>query len=1066
MAVLAVVLMTTFRMSAEVLPDPSPQATRITVTGTVSDTDGAPMAGVQVTEAGSGNVTISDTSGLYLIRVASENSEIGFQIVGSQTVTERVGNRTVINVVMQPDAQAIDEVVVTAFGTQKKASVVGSVQSVNIESLRVPTSSLTSGFAGQMAGVIAVTRSGEPGVDATNFWIRGISTFGAMQNPLIIIDGVQQSSGDLNSYDPEMIESFSILKDATATALYGSRGANGVMIVTTKSGRQLDKPQINIRLETNWAMPTQVPKFVNGVRFMEMYNEAITNRGTTQTPYSEEKIYGTRIAADPYAFPNVNWYDEMFKGGALSESANLSVRGGSAKMDYFSSMSFHNESGILKSSDVFSFDSGLKVQRIVLQNNFNVAVTKTTKLSVKINANLRTANGSHESAATAFGRVMEGNPVDYPVRYPSSGNFTVSGGNPEDYDYILWGGRGGGTWNQGYPNPYAQMIAGYQNSFQSTVIGAAEITQDLGFVTKGLNASALFSFKNWSNTTTIRRFQGQPGYNRFQVGSVDWNADRTAVESYDLSLIGSETTPFLEYATPDNGAANGDRQMYIQGMINYDHTFGDKHNVTGMLVYSQEEQNVNRPTNFIESLPKRKQGIAGRFTYSYDYRYLIEANFGYNGSENFAKGHRFGFFPSVGAGWVISREGWFEPLSNTFSNLKLRGSWGLVGNDGSSDRFMYLSRVTLGSGDLGYTTGRNMNVSNNGPTFQRATNTNLTWEVGEKINVGLDVGLFRDALNISVDVFREDRNNIFLDRQNIPSLTGLSPSFPQANGGTLNLATQLFGNLGAVRNYGVDISADFFKAFSDDFSMTFKGTFTFAKNRITAYDEPDFQQYPNISRVGHSVHSHLMYVAERLFIDQAEVNNSAKQNADVTAGDIKYTDLADANGVFDGQITANDRVWSKYPYTPEIVYGFGPSFRYKKWDFSLFLQGAANVQIMLSGFHPFGSSSPRNVLDWIAEDYWSVDNQNIDAKYPRLSILDMENNTRASTYWLRNGAFLKLKNAEVGFTHKMMRIYARGTNLATFSKFKYWDPEQGNGNGLNNYPTQKVFNIGVQLMFK
>lgn len=1075
-SVCVVLSATVLNVSAESLSEMSmlQQATRITVTGNVFDAEGAPMIGVQVSEVGTGNTVLTGVRGEYMIRVASENSQIQFSIVGTMPMTERVGNRTVINVAMQPDAQAVEEVVVTAFGRQRKGSVVGSFQNVNVESLRVPTSSLTSGFAGQMAGVIAVTRSGEPGkTDGTQFWIRGISTFGAMKSPLIIIDGVQQSTADLNSYDPDMIESFSILKDATATALYGSRGANGVMIVTTKSGRTLDKPQISARVETSWSMPTSVPKFVDGVRYMELYNEAAASRGTGQVPYSDDKIYGTKIGANPYVFPNVDWYKEMFKSGALSESATFSVRGGSAKMDYFSSMSFNNETGILRKGKEFSFNSNLNVQRIVLQNNFNIAVTNTTKLSVKINANLRNYHGSHEDAATVFGRVMDSNPVDYPILYPSTGNFKVQaeGGlaDPSDYDFLLWGGRGGGSWNQGYPNAYGQMVAGYKDDFQSTVIGSAELTQDLKFITEGLSASALFSFKNWSQTTTIRKYAGQPGYNRYIVGDYTWNADKTAIDSYVLSRIGSEISPIMEYSTPDNGAANGDRQIYMQGQINYDRTFGDKHNVTGMVVYTQEEQSANRPTTFIASLPKRKQGVAGRFTYAYDFRYLFEANFGYNGSENFAKGHRFGFFPSVGVGWVINRERWFEPLTNVVSNLKLRGSYGLVGNDSDATRFMYLSDITLSHADLRYTTGRNMNYSQDGPKYIRFGNENLTWEVGKKLNLGLDLGLLQNTLNISVDVFREDREKIFLTRQSVPDILGLSPTFPGPNNGTVDLSTQLYGNLGAVRNWGIDVSADYFKAFNKDFSVSFKGTFTFARNRVTAYDEPSFVQYPNLSRVGHSVDAIQMYVAERLFLDAAEVSGSPRQaiGGTVMAGDIKYTDMADANGVADGVINSSDRVWSKYPTVPEIIYGFGPTFRYKKWDFAFFFQGAANVQLMLSGFHPFGSNAPRNALQWIAEDYWSAEsNPDIYAKYPRLSITDMANNTAASTYWLRNAAYLKLKNAELGYNHKTFRVYLRGTNLFTISPFKYWDPEQGNGNGLNQYPTQKVFNVGIQLMFK
>ena len=1026
------------------------KSTYITVSGTVRDTEGERLAGVTVMVKGTTNGTVTDAYGEYQIRVTDANAELQFSFLGFEQQTEIVGRRTEINVTMRQGAHQVDDVVVVGYGTQKKASVVGSVQSIAVDKLRVPSSNLSTAFAGQLAGVIAVQRSGEPGADGADFWIRGISTFSGMTSPLIVIDGVKASSGDLNALDPEMIESFSILKDATATALYGSRGANGVMIVTTKSGRDLDKPHINVRVEGSYTMPTQVPKFVNGPRFMEMYNEALYSRSGGGTPvglYSQEKIDATRLGLDPYVFPNVDWYNEMFRKGSMSQNANISIRGGGRKMDYFSSVSFHNDNGMLKNSDVFSYKNDLRVQRYVLQNNINVYVTPTTRLTAKVNAQLRDYHGSHMSAQNIFGMVMDANPVDFPIMYP---------GQPDEYDYVLWGGKTGGNYGS-HRNPYAEMVRGYQENFQSTVLGNIELHQDFSFLTQGLTASAMFSFKNWSSTTTTRA----GGYNQFQVDNYTWNGDHTGISDYDLVMSKIEQDPTLTFGS----ASTGDRQIYIQAMINYDRTFGEKHNVTGMVVYNQEEYSTNQPTDFISSLPQRKQGIAGRLTYAYDHKYLFEANFGYNGSENFAKGHRFGFFPSVGLGYVISRESFFQPITDVISNLKLRASWGLVGNDqvGAGQRFVYLSNVVLQDSSLSYTTGRDQNYDRQGPNYKRFANPNIQWEVGEKWNAGIDLGLFKGSLNISADFFKEKRRNIFLERQNIPDVLGFNPTSQW-----LNMKTVVYGNLSVVDNRGFDLSVDYAKAFSKDFTISFKGTFTFARNKVLEYDEPDYQRYPNLSIVGHPIGSHLVYVADRLFIDQAEIDASPSQTAlgglEVRPGDIKYKDITDVNGETDGIINASDRVYSKYSSTPEIVYGFGPTIRYKKWDFSFFFQGAAHVQLLMSGIHPFGTDISRNVLDYIADDYWSESNPNIWAKYPRLSKEDNPNNTAASTYWLRNGAFLKLKNVEVGFTHKMMRVYLRATNLFTISEFKHWDPEVGSGNGLS-YPTQRVINLGIQFSF-
>lgn len=1011
-----------------------------TVKGQVRDKSGEPIIGANVLIDGTTNGVITDIDGCFELNNVAEKSNIKVTFVGYKPQTILFTGKKELNVVLEEDSEVLSEVVVVGYGSQKKESMVGSVQVVKPEQLKVPSSNLSSGFAGRLAGVVAVQRSGEPGADGADFWIRGVSTFSGVTSPLIVIDGVEASSGDLNALSPEVIEGFSILKDATATALYGSRGANGVMIVTTKSGRNQEKATINFRLENTYNTPIQIPEFVNGVSYMEMYNEAVRTRNTGEVLYTQDKIDGTKAGLDPYAFPNVDWYDELFRKGAMNQNFNFNIRGGSQRIDYFSSVSINHDSGVLKNNKDFSYDNNINIMRYVFQNNINAYLSKTSTLSLRLNVQLRDYNGPHSSASDVYNMVMEANPVDFPVRWPSDPTM----------DYILWGGKSGGSYNNGYRNPYAEMARGYKSQFESTVVSNLKFDQKLDFITQGLSANILFSFKNWSRTETSR----SGGYNQFEVDKYQYDENGTYM-GYTLRRVGKEQDPTLS----TTNSSTGDRRIYLQAMINYDRTFGGKHNVNAMLLYNQDQYNVNNPSDLIASLPQRKQGLAGRLTYSYDYRYLAEFNFGYNGSENFAAGHRFGFFPSIALGYTISREKWFEPLNKVVTNLKLRGSWGLVGNDQiGAERYIYMSNIELQNEDLGFTTGKDQNTTYWGPKYLRYPNPNITWEVGRKFNLGFDLSLF-DKLNVTFDVFKEIRNDIFMERRNIPDFIGTSPSDPW-----MNLSTKLYGNLGKVENKGLDFSVDYNHTFNKDFSMSFKGTFTYAANKILEYDEPDYQMYPNLSRVGHSINQPLLYIAERLFIDDEEVANSPKQNLGgfIQAGDIKYKDIPNAEGICDGVIDANDRVYTGHPTVPEIVYGFGPSLQFKQWDFSCFFQGAARTSIVIEDIHPFGTDGLRNVQKFIADNYWSESNQNIYATYPRLSKQYNQNNTVGSTYWLRNGAFLKLKDIELGYSFNLFRVYLRGSNLLTFSPFDLWDPEQGNGNGLF-YPTQRSINVGIQF---
>lgn len=1012
------------------------------IQGTVVDETGEPVIGATVQVKGKSNQgTITDVDGKFAVNVSPKDVLV-VSFIGFITQEIKVRNQTSLRITLEEDSEVLDEVVITAFGTgQKKESVVGSIQTVRPTDLKVPSSNLSNSFAGRLSGVIAYQRSGQPGSNGSDFYIRGISTLSGMTSPLIILDGVEVSSTDLNALDPEIIEGFSILKDATATAMYGTRGANGVMIVTTKSGADSEKPIIGVRVETNITTPTKVPSFVDGYRYMELYNEAVTSEQTGNILYTQEQINNTRNGVNPYIWPNVDWYGSLFNDLAFNQKANFNIRGGTKKITYFMNVGVNHETGMLKNeaSKYFSYKNNIDLMKYTFQNNIDFHMTKSSTISLHLNVQLNDLRQPNTSMGDLYSAVMNSNPVDFPIAYPADG---VN-------NWVYWGAYSGGN-DQGAVNPMASLTNGYQDIFESTVMANIDFEQKLDFLLKGLRFKALFSFKNFNNTITKR----SQGINRYTLTGYELNTDGTY--NMTISPFGSSnpTKPILS----TESAVAGDRRIYFQSYLDYNQGFGN-HNVSGMVLWNIDQYDNNAPGDLVASLPRRKMGFAGRLSYDYAGRYLMEVNAGYNGSENFAKGHKWGFFPSVAVGWNVSQEAFFEPVKDVISNLKLRASYGLVGNDQLLDsnnniiRFIYMSDITLQSDNLGFTTGDKQQTTLNGPVYTRYQNNDLTWEVGEKLNVGFDMQLF-NSLNINMDVFREIRRDIFQQRHSIPNYLGTA-------------GTAVYGNLAKVKNSGFDLSIDYGKQINKDLSIQFKGTFTYAHNKILEYDEAPGVRSA-LSNIGKKLNTIYGYISNGLYIDKADIANnptSTLGNIAIAPGDIKYVDQPDKDGKYDGKITSDDRVAMGYPTVPEIVYGFGPSISYKNWDFSFFFQGVANTSLMMSGFAPFGTQYNRNVLSWIADDYWSETNQNPNAGYPRLTKNDNNHNMQSSDYWLRNGAFLKLKNAEIGYTYKKARFYVSGINLLTFSPFKLWDPEMGGGKGLS-YPTQRTFNVGFQLSFK
>lgn len=995
-----------------------------TVNGTViSSADNQPIAGVSVLVEGTTIGALTDVNGNYTLRIPADAREVVFQFLGYETKRISVKDIQLLKLIsLNEQTSSIEDIVVVGFGVQKKESVVGAVQAVKPSTLDFPSSNLTASFAGKIAGVIATQRSGEPGADGANFWIRGISTFGSNKSPLIVMDGVEITTEMLNSIAPETIESFSVLKDATATALYGSRGANGVMIITTKSGRDLDRMLINIRVENGWSMPTSVQKIADGVTFMEAYNEAA---GTMY--YSQDKINGTRERRNPYIYPDNDWYKSLFKNYTMNQNVNANITGGGKRVDYFLNATFYNENGILDSPNASKFNTNINYQKYLFQSNISAKVTSTTRLSLRMNTQLHFRHAPIESLSNLFYYTMRANPVRFPATWPGEeGDTFVRFGNAESPN-------GSST----DVNPYALMCRGFSDIHKSYYTATLNLDQDLRFITSGLRIKGQASFYNYSYATSSKSIV--PHY--YQLTGYEQDPE-TGAYAYATSPIGPTGTDYYSVSSDRYGY----REMAFQASMEYTRNFNDAHDVNALLVYHQKER-VNHVAGSSETdaLPYREQGLAGRVTYAYKNRYLFEANFGYNGSENFAPGKRFGFFPSIAVGYNISEEPYFKPLAKVVSLLKLRFSYGKSGNDALAVRFPYVTEITTNQWMYWYLGSEIEGIR--GTTIKTLGNPDATWEVSTKANYGLELGLFND-FTLIVDLFREKRTGIFMQRRSVPSSSGYTGTLPYANVGT-------------VRNRGVDLSFEYNKAFSKDWILSLRGSFTYAHNEITNRDEPiGTPKYQ--SEIGHPINSILGLVSDGLFIDQADIDSSPKQTYQtVRPGDVKYLDL---NG--DGQIDDNDMTILGRPTTPEIVYGFGASVKFKRFDFSVFFQGQGRVSLLMSDMHPFCNSSVQGfgMTQWIADGHWSESNPDPNAAYPRLSSSWNLNNTKTSSLYVRNGAFMRLKSIEIGYTLKSFRFYFTGSNLATISGFDYWDPELGSGNGLS-YPLQRTFNLGVQYNF-
>lgn len=1032
-----------------------------TITGVIKDETGSEVPGVTILIEGTTTGTVSNFDGKFSIR-ASSNDVLVFSFIGYKKQKIKVGNQTVINVILMSDTQMLEEAVVTAFGKQKKNSVIGSITTIETKALKVPSSNLQSAFAGKIAGVISYQKGGDPGVDNNiDFFVRGVSTMGASSSPLILIDGIESTSTDLSRLQPDDIATFSIMKDATSTALYGARGANGVLLITTKEGQE-GKAKLSVRIENNSSMPTSTVKFADPVTYMLMHNEATSTRGLNPI-YNADKIENTIAGTNPYVYPAVDWQDMLLKKSTSNQRINFNVSGGSKVARYYVGCTYNVDNGILKQNGTSNFNNNIKLNTYQLRSNVNVNITKTTEVILRLGITMDNYNGPIDGGNGLYTKIVQASPVDFPAYYPATSDMTY-------VHHVMFGNK---NYLGNYmKNPYADMVDGYKQSTKSTVVSTFELKQNLNDWVKGLTARGLFSTNRYATTGSSRSYV--PFWYNINMPN-DYNPIDNTYKLTNLNpLTGqewlnySQDLPFVNTTT------------YGEAALNYDNSFG-KHGISGLLVgylrnydVTANSDQLSKGTALISTLPTRNMGISGRVAYNFDSRYFLEGNFGYNGSERFAANHRFGFFPSIGTGWLVSNEKfWQGSLDKVISKLKLKATYGLVGNDNLSndpaERYFYLSNVTMANSTYGYTFGQNWSSTQSGVSIDRYANPDISWEMSTKTNFGFELELYR-ALELQLDYFTDNRSNVLMTRSNVPSTLGL------INYGNVK------ANTGSITSNGVDISLDYKKNFKGGFWITSHNTLTYAHNKIEKIDEPDYSATPWLSRVGYSYNQAWGYVAERLFVDDYDIANSPDQKSSfgtVQAGDIKYKDINK-----DGKIDGNDRVAIGYPTVPELTYGFGVSTGYKGFDFSIFFQGSGRRAFWIDpkATSPFINSintstgatiagAYNQLLQAYADNHWSEGNRNSYALWPRLSTTLISNNTQQSTWFMRDGSFMRLKNLEFGYSIpaktlrkiglESVRVYYSGTNLLTFSKFNLWDPEMG-GNGLA-YPIQKTHNIGLTV---
>ena len=1014
-------------------------AQNVTVRGVVVNNDGDPLIGAAITVVGDNTLGASaDLDGRFMMNVPAD-AVLEVTYLGYKTVTVQVKKvGTTPRIVLESDATTMEDVVIVGFGQQRKESVVGAVGSIKAEELVVPVRSLTNSIGGRVAGIISVQRSGEPGKDDAQFWIRGISTFTGNRDPLVLVDGIERP---MSNVDPLEIESFSILKDASATAVYGVRGANGVVLITTKRG--FDGPaKVDARYEQGFSYATYRPRYLDAYQRSVLYNEAVdANPAASQaSKYSEDELTAMYYGTDPELYPNVDWQEVLMRDVTLNEKLSVNISGGGKNVRYFSAVSVYNQQGQYAINpgeydwvpkEIGQYGSNVNYIRYNFRTNVDMDLGKYTTVSLGMQGNVATNVEPVEGSSNIYMWINNCAPNAFPVLY-KDGKFPS-----RDSLY----------------NPYVQLTQlGHKTTTSNDLRMNLSINQDLSFVTKGLKAIVRYAYDAVNYNDAVR----QRTITRYQAESREAPSEANPEGAILYKIIDADKhQDYLNYSA----SAWGNKTNYFEASLNYDRKF-DKHELGGLLLYFMKDYRNNTAGTYISSLPNRSLGLAARATYGYDSKYLLEVNIGYNGSENFPKDQRMGFFPAVAAGWVISNEDFLKGHDD-ITWLKVRASAGQVGSDQiSATRFAYLSTLVDAGGYTNF--GVNYNQSMGGLSEDQLAASNITWEVSTKYNLGLELGLW-NAFRGTFEVFYDIRENIFLQPQ-VSEVAGLQKP--------------MYANLGKMDNRGFEASLEYNKVFDNGLVFTGRGNYTFARNR---YIE-DGQYYKNEWQDTKGVRfgERLMYDAMHLFSEEeiAALPDYYRQFAldkkTLRPGDIRYRDVND-----DGKIDENDQIWTSSPANPEHMFGFGASLAYKGFDFSFLMQGAAGATSYLSAgwyFQPFQAEREPKFMGNLIENFldrWTPENPDPYAFSPRLYMGQNVNNYKTSTWWVRDANYLRLKNVEVGYTLPQTlakdwgidnaRVYVSAQNLYTFSKFgkEFWDPEVG----ADSYPIQATIFLGLNVTF-
>ena len=1017
------------------------------ISGRVTDIKGEPLIGVNVTVDGDANGSITNMDGLYEIFVTKKSVVLKFTYIGFKTSEIRTNASTnIYDVTLEEQVNELEETVIVGYGTQRKISNIGAQSSMKMEDIKTPSASLTTTLAGRLAGVVAVQRTGEPGKDAADIWIRGISTPNT-SSPLVLVDGVERSFNDI---DPEDIESLTTLKDASATAVYGVRGANGVILIKTKPGK-VGKPTVSADYYESFTRFTKMVDLADGITYMNAANEAMRNDGIA-TKYTEDQIRNTIAGKDPYLYPNVDWLKEIFNDWGHNRRVNVNVRGGSEKVAYYASVSYFNETGMtVTDKNINTYDSKMKYSRYNFTTNLNIDVTPTTKVEIGAQGYLGEGNYPAISSADLYNAAMSISPVEYPKMFFVNGEAYVPGTST----------------NNNFNNPYSQATRrGYDNLTKNQIYSNLRVTQNLDMLTKGLKLTAMYAFDVY-NEIHVHQDRAESTYNFLDTSvPYDMNGQPILQRIYEGSNV-------LSYKQE----TSGNKKTYLEASLNYDRTFNDDHRVSALFLFNQQSKLLYPKGTLEDAIPYRMMGIAGRATYSWKDRYFAEFNIGYNGAENFSPKHRFGTFPAFGVGWVVSNEKFWQPLSKAVSFLKIRYTDGKVGNSEVSDRrFMYLDQMKE-NGDYGYKFGPNGTKWAGYETVNMAVD--LIWEESRKQDLGIDLKLFNDDLSIVFDLFKERRENILLKREHsMPSFLGYNTSAP-------------YGNIGIIENKGFDGTIEYNKRINKDWVIALRGNVTFNKDKWIQGELPE-QKYEWMNQYGRNINGAKGYVAEGLFT-QAEIDDMARweslsaankaitpkpfasQFGTVKAGDIKYKDLNN-----DGQIDAYDQTYISRGDVPTTVYGFGFTVGWKDLSVGMMFQGVAGAERVLNGssINPFNGGGGSGNLYSNIDDRWTEENPDQNAFYPRLSYgsetTSNINNFQKSTWWVRNMNFLRLKTLQISYNlpkpwvnkvHlKNAAVYVMGTNLFTLSRFKLWDPELNTDNGAS-YPNTTSYSVVINFTF-